>query len=369
MSKVPHVVIIGGSFAGIGAAEILAASKSPVKVTVIAESSHSYFAVAAPRALVEPDVTKQLFYSIKDKIGKLGNKNVSFVLGKATKLDGESQTVLVEDNTTGSQQTVSYDFLILASGSRSHSPAFKLQGDYLQSKDALLGMSKNIKSAKTIAVLGGGPTAVEIAGELGLTYGKDKKISLYTGASGPLVNWNSKVTDRALQQLESLDVQVLNTTKSVKVDETSDGSSEVHFSDGTSKTFDVVVSAYGIIPNSEYLDAKLLDSSGFVKTDEYLVTKAYPNVLAYGDIISNRPCSIIDIERVQHATFAATVDAVIFGSSGSKKALKDSPEMGLVPISRNGGVGVLFGWRTPSWFVRLLKSKDFMVSRGAKHFA
>ncbi|SCU80211.1 LAFA_0B08152g1_1 [Lachancea sp. 'fantastica'] len=367
MSAVPHVVIIGGSFAGISAAEIITGSKKPVKVTIISESSHAYFSVASPRALVEPEVSKQLFHSVKDKASKI-NKNVSVVVGKATKVDADSNTVVVEDG-TGSQQTVLYDFLILASGSRAHSPAFKLHGNYTQSRDALLDLSNKIKSAKTIAVLGGGPTAVETTGELGLSYGKDKSISIYTGASGPLANWNSKVTERASQQLKNLNVQVVNVIKASKIEENSEGKFEVQFSDGTSKTFDLAISAHGIIPNSEFLDPKMLDKRGFVETDEFLVSKAYSNILAYGDIVSNRPCTIIDIERVQASTLSATIEALVFGGSSAKKPLKNTPEMGLVPISRNGGVGVLFGWRVPSWFVRMLKSKDFMVSRGAKSFS
>jgi hypothetical protein len=37
--------------------------------------------------------------------------------------------------------------------------------------------------------------------------------------------------------------------------------------------------------------------------------------------------------------------------------------MGLVPIGPKGGVGVLFGWRVPSWFVWLVKARGFMMEK------
>jgi hypothetical protein len=39
-------------------------------------------------------------------------------------------------------------------------------------------------------------------------------------------------------------------------------------------------------------------------------------------------------------------------------------EMQIVPVGRSKGVGAIFGWRVPSWFVWLLKGRDFMLSKG-----
>jgi hypothetical protein len=37
--------------------------------------------------------------------------------------------------------------------------------------------------------------------------------------------------------------------------------------------------------------------------------------------------------------------------------------MGAIPIGPKGGVGVIYGWRVPSWLVWLLKSRNFMMDK------
>jgi hypothetical protein len=39
----------------------------------------------------------------------------------------------------------------------------------------------------------------------------------------------------------------------------------------------------------------------------------------------------------------------------------DTREAILVPIGSGGGVGAFMGWRTPSWFVWMLKGRDYML--------
>lgn len=38
------------------------------------------------------------------------------------------------------------------------------------------------------------------------------------------------------------------------------------------------------------------------------------------------------------------------------------------PIGKDGGVGMLFGWDAPNFLVKSVKSKDFMIPKGASHF-
>lgn len=46
-----------------------------------------------------------------------------------------------------------------------------------------------------------------------------------------------------------------------------------------------------------------------------------------------------------------------------KRYAQMSKAMGVVPIGPKGGVGVLFGWRVPSWFVWLVKARSFMMEK------
>lgn len=40
--------------------------------------------------------------------------------------------------------------------------------------------------------------------------------------------------------------------------------------------------------------------------------------------------------------------------------------MQFVPIGSQGGVGVVFGWKVPSFLVKMAKSKDFMIGQALK---
>jgi hypothetical protein len=44
-----------------------------------------------------------------------------------------------------------------------------------------------------------------------------------------------------------------------------------------------------------------------------------------------------------------------------KKYKQIQKAMGVVPIGPKGSVGVIFGWRVPSWFVWLVKARTFMM--------
>lgn len=41
----------------------------------------------------------------------------------------------------------------------------------------------------------------------------------------------------------------------------------------------------------------------------------------------------------------------------------ETRELQVVPVGRGGGVGAAFGWRLPSFFVWLVKGRDYMVGK------
>ena len=57
------------------------------------------------------------------------------------------------------------------------------------------------------------------------------------------------------------------------------------------------------------------------------------------------------------------------GSPANLSALKEKKykqvqsDMMMVPIGPKGGVGVIFGWRVPSWLVWLIKSRTFFIEK------
>lgn len=51
--------------------------------------------------------------------------------------------------------------------------------------------------------------------------------------------------------------------------------------------------------------------------------------------------------------------------TGSDRIYKPNlKETQLVPVGMSKGVGAVFGWRLPSFFVWMIKGRDYLVSKG-----
>lgn len=365
MADSKHIVIIGGSYAGILAAKTIFGHKDQsVSVTLISTSTHAFFTVASPRLISEPGKIGKTIFPIEKTLEKYsGGINYKFVLAKVHSTDFDNNSLIVE-NSTG-KETIKYDYLVVASGSRTDIPAFKLNGDHQNTVDSIKKLNKSTKSAKKIIVLGGGPTGVETVGELGYLYDKEKEIILYTGLDAPLLQLGPGKSKATTSRLTELGVKVVNNKRSTSFNSVEDGSrSKVVFEDGSSEDADVVIPAYGLTPNSEFLDKKFIDTLGYLKTDEYLRIEGHRNVLGLGDILSIGENTIVNLNYSQKATFESVVNLEFFGNKNSKLKPYSPTKMTLaVPISRTDGVGLAFGWSLPSFLIKFLKSKDFMIPK------
>ena len=179
MSKT--ILILGGSFAGVATAHRLLQTTlktADYKIVLVSQSTHVYWNIAAPRAVIPGQVPDQkVFQPIAPGFKDYAADKFSFVLGTAEQLDVEGKKVIVAAE--GGQREIGYDILILATGSKANDGMpWKLAGSYEATRDALHEMQEKVKTAKSIVVVGAGTTGVETAGELSFEYGKTKKITL-----------------------------------------------------------------------------------------------------------------------------------------------------------------------------------------------
>lgn len=172
----PHVVILGGGFAGLYAAKAL--GSAPVRVTVIDRQNHHLFQPmlyqVATAALSASDIASPIRSILRDRA------NTEVVLGEATEIDKGRRIVRLNDGSS-----YSYDYLIVATGAR-HSyfgkdewellaPGLKSLEDAEEIRRRILvafeRAEREIDPVKrqellTFVVVGGGPTGVEVAGAL-----------------------------------------------------------------------------------------------------------------------------------------------------------------------------------------------------------
>ncbi|MGO1052325.1 NAD(P)/FAD-dependent oxidoreductase [Crossiella sp. CA198] len=175
-----RVVIVGGGFGGLAAARAL--RKSDVDVVLIDRMNHHLFQpllYQVATALLAPG---DIAPALRDVLR--GQRNARVVLGTATELDARARTVRVE-LPDRRHEVVEYDSLVVAAGSadsyfgheqwREVALPMKTLSDAVRLRSRLLTAFENAANAHdpaerarwlTIAIVGAGPTGVELAGQV-----------------------------------------------------------------------------------------------------------------------------------------------------------------------------------------------------------
>jgi NADH:ubiquinone reductase (H+-translocating) len=171
----PHVVIVGGGFAGLNAAKQL--SEAAVAVTVIDRHNHHVFQPllyqVATASLSPADIAAPIRAILRRQ------ENLRVILAEVTGIDVDRRVVQM-----GSDE-LPYDYLILAAGSthsyfghdnwQSNAGGLKTLDDAVRMRNRILTAfesAERVQSAEerrrdlTFAIVGGGPTGVELAGAI-----------------------------------------------------------------------------------------------------------------------------------------------------------------------------------------------------------
>src|SRR5215471_7725017 len=172
----PHVVIVGGGFAGIYAVRAL--KRAPVRVTIIDRRNYHLFQPmlyqVATAGLNPSDITAPIRSVVRRQ------RNTEVVLGEVSAVDKAARRIELTDGTQ-----LSYDYLLICTGAR-HSyfghddwerlaPGLKGLEDAVELRRRILLAFEYAEkttdeaaceAAMTFVVIGGGPTGVEMAGAI-----------------------------------------------------------------------------------------------------------------------------------------------------------------------------------------------------------
>jgi NADH dehydrogenase len=225
----PRVVIVGGGFGGLEAAKALAGED--VRVTVIDRTNYHLFQPllyqVATAALSPADIASPLRAILSE------SKNMEVIMSEVVSVDANLRKIRTTDG------EIDYDYLILATGAR-HSyfghPEWERIAPGLKSLEDAVEIRRRIlmayeyaekisdegarKAAMTFAVIGGGPTGVEMAGAIAeiarYTLAKNfrhidpsqTRVILFVGDPKVLGAFPDDLRDSAARQLKELGVEL-----------------------------------------------------------------------------------------------------------------------------------------------------------------
>ena len=303
MPAVPHVVVVGGGFGGLWAARALRAA--PVRITLVDRGNHHLFQPllyqVATAGLSAPDIAAPLRHILRKQ------KNVTVLLGEVDGIAPDAKQVQLADG-----RSLDYDHLLLASGAThayfghddwaAHAPGLKTLDDALEIRRRILTAFERAEAeddaAKreawlTFAIVGGGPTGVELAGTLAeiarhTLHGEfrradPRKARVLLLEAGPRVlsSFPESLSAKARTQLEKLGVEVRTGVPVAAIDSEGVQLGEERI---TART---VLWAAGVAASPLARDLGVpLDRAGRVIVQPDLSVPGHPDIFIAGDLAS-----------------------------------------------------------------------------------
>lgn len=316
----PKVVILGAGFGGLTAAREL---DKFAEVTLVDRHNFQTFLPLLYQVSTAGLAADHVAYPIR---GALRKTKVKFRMGSPIAVDHKNKTVKLD-----SSEVLDFDYLIVALGSATNdfgikgvadnalgmktvNEALNIRSEIMRRFEDLCRFEDDTKFS--IAVIGGGPTGVEMAGAIAeLKRGplnsdnKDaaKNIDVYLVEAGSrlLPALSPKLSERTKRDLEKLDVKVLtnHAVKEVKP-------RQILFADGNKIPSEVTVWAAGVQGEPAMAKLSIPHANGRITVDQSLQVANYPYVFAIGDIagakgVDGRFLPMVAPVAMQQARFVA----------------------------------------------------------------
>ena len=297
----PHVIILGGGFAGLAAAREL--RKADVRVTLIDRANHHTFQPllyqVATAGLAPSDITVPIRWRLRHQ------RNTTVLMAEVTRVDATRRTVMLDDG-----REMGYDYLIVATGARhayfgndqweQFAPGLKTVDDALNMRQRFLLAFERAERATdpaeqqaglTFVVVGAGPTGVELAGSMpdiarralrsdfrNIDTSKSRVLLVEAGKR-ILATFPEDLSEAAHRDLTRMGVEVRLGTPVTKIDDDAVWVGEERI---PAKTV-FWAAGNAASPLGAMLGAET-DRAGRVKVDKDLSVPAHPEVFVVGDL-------------------------------------------------------------------------------------
>jgi NADH dehydrogenase len=376
-----RVVIVGGGFAGLWATRAL--ERVPVSITLIDRTNHHLFQPllyqVATAGLSSPDIAAPLRHVLRRQ------RNVTVQLGEVTGVCLADRCVHV-----AGREPVGYDWLILATGAQhayfgrdawgEFAPGLKTLADALDVRARILRAfecaetstsPEDVREWLDFAVIGGGPTGVELAGTLAEiarhTLRREfrridpasARVQLIEAGPRILPSFPEALSERAREQLVALGVEVRC------------GTPVTHIDAGGLVRGDERVAARTILWAAGVAASPLaatlgvaVDRAGRVLVETDLSVPGHPEVFVVGDLAAVRTARGAPVPGVAPAAKQMGAHAARVIRTGVRSAFRYRDYGNLATVGRSAAVVELgrlrfSGW--PAWAFWLLAHLFFLI--------
>jgi NADH dehydrogenase len=380
----PRVLVVGGGFGGMMATRLLAHAE--VEVTLLDRNTTTLFAPllyqCATGILSDGEITRPLREVFER------NHNVTVLLGDAVAIDAGNRT-LTAARPGGSTFALDYDFLILAAGMRQSyfghdefaewAPGMKSISDALEVRRRIYSAFEVAETLPadqrepwlTFAVVGAGPTGVELAGQIRELATKtianefrhidprQARVLLFDGLDRPLTSFGSHLSERGTSTLRRLGIVLHMSTRVTDVDETglvaqsSDGS-ETRYAART-VLWTAGVEAVPFVDELARATGAKQDRAGRIEVNDDLTVGTHDEIYAIGDVISLRNLPGVAELALQGGIYTARqIDKRIKGQAGAGSPFKYRDLGTAAYVSRFNAVveiGPFKFWGWPGWWI------------------
>jgi NADH dehydrogenase len=365
MTPRKRIVIIGGGFGGLSAAQSL--SRADADVILIDRRNHHLFQPLLYQVATATLSPSEIAWPIRHILRKQDNARV--LMATVVGVDKDEKAVLFED---GTRQH--YDYLILATGAQhayfgndaweAHAPGLKTLEDATAIRRKLLLAfeaaerepdDEKRRALLTFAIIGAGPTGVEMAGavielarasvrgQFNMIGPDDVRVVLIEGADRVLLNFDPTLSQYTLEALRSRGVEIELGQMVKEIDE--DG---VSYGDKRQETKTIIWAAgVAASPAAKWLGAES-DRSGRVLVNPDLTVPGHNDIFVIGDTASvktpdGKPVPGVGPAAKQAGTHAAKtiLDRLAGGTMSAPFVYRHAGD--LATIGKRAAV-IDFGW-------------------------
>jgi NADH dehydrogenase len=311
-----RVIIVGGGFAGLFAARWL--RRAPVAVTIVDRSANHVFQPMLYQCAtgIIPEAT--IAPTLRDIFAR--QRNARVMLAEVVGFDLGRRTVHAR-SPIGEELTLEYDSLIVGTGASTsyfghdefarYAPGMKTVDDAATLRHRIFGAfevaaetadPEERQAWLTFAIVGAGPTGVELAGQIRVAArhtlrrefraidADDNRVLLFDGGKEPLATFGDRLAERATRTLEQMGVELHMGSLATSVDASG---LEVKSADGEVRHYEArtVIWAAGVAasPLGRLLaegSGGSTDRAGRVKVLPDCTLPGHPEVFVVGDLMS-----------------------------------------------------------------------------------